>query len=282
MDPRLIDEAQDHAPVRDVASDQQNHGLEADLTIDRDTASRLGIPPQSIDNTLYDAFGQRQVSTIFTQLESVPRDTGGRARVLSRIRPTLDDIYVRLDRRGAGAAERLHHVSSKPRPRWSINHQGQFPASRSRSTWAAGTRSAMRLTRSSRPRAAIGLPASDPGRLPGNRAGVPGSLANEPILILAALVTVYIVLGVLYESYIHPITILSTLPSAGVGALLALMICRDGPQRDRADRDHSADRNRQEECDHDDRFRARGANAKKARLRARRSTRPACCASGRS
>ena len=128
----------------------------------------------------------------------------------------------------------------------------------------------------------IGMPASIQAAFQGTAAAFRASLTNEPLLILAALITVYIVLGVLYESYIHPITILSTLPSAGVGAILALMICGTGSQRHRAHRHHPADRYREEERDHDDRLRARGGAQAKASRRARRSTRPACCASGRS
>ena len=128
----------------------------------------------------------------------------------------------------------------------------------------------------------IGMPASIQTSFQGTAQAFQASLANEPLLILAALVTVYIVLGMLYESYIHPITILSTLPSAGVGALLALMICPHGFQRHRADRHHPADRHREEERHHDDRLRARGRAQGRASAAARRSTRRACCASGRS
>ena len=126
------------------------------------------------------------------------------------------------------------------------------------------------------------MPGSIVGSYSGDAARVRESLASQPLLILAALVTIYIVLGVLYESYIHPLTILSTLPSAGVGALLALMLFGQDLGVDRADRHHPADRHRQEERDHDDRLRARRRARRRACRRARRSTRPACCASGRS
>ena len=133
-----------------------------------------------------------------------------------------------------------------------------------------------------RPTHEIGLPASIQASFQGTAAAFQASLANEPLLILAALVTVYIVLGVLYESYIHPITILSTLPSAGVGALLALLLFAHRFRRHRAHRHHSADRHRQEERDHDDRLRARGRAQGGQAAATRPSTRPACCASGRS
>ena len=139
-----------------------------------------------------------------------------------------------------------------------VNHQGQFPAVTISFNWRRALRWATRSTRSTRRSQQIGLPASIEAAFQGTAQAFQASLSNEPILILAALITVYIVLGVLYESYIHPITILSTLPSAGVGALLALLICRSGFQRDRAHRHHPADRHREEERDHDDRLRARG------------------------
>ena len=208
-----------------MASDQQDGGLRRSLVIDRDTASRLGIAPQAIDDTLYDAFGQRQVSTIFTQLNQY--------RVVLEVAPrfqqdpeALKSIYVKSRLRRPGAAERVHAPATRARRRWPINHQGQFPRSRCRSTWRPASRSATPSAAIRGAERAIGLPPSIRASFQGTAQAFQASLANEPLLILAALITVYIVLGVLYESYIHPVTILSTLPSAGVGAILALLLCR--------------------------------------------------------
>ena len=164
-----------------------------------------------------------------------------------------------------------------------VNHQGQFVATTISFNLAPGNSLERRGEPPSTTRwTRLGVPATIHGSFQGTAQAFQQSLANEPFLILAALVAVYIVLGVLYESYIHPITILSTLPSAGVGAVLALMVVQHGVQHHRADRRHPADRHRQEERHHDDRFRARCRAHARADARARRSSRPACCASGRS
>ena len=184
---------------------------------------------------------------------------------------------------GAGAAQRVHARRADATRRWPSITRGSSRSSPSRSTSRPARRSATRCKAIEQAEAGARLAAR--ASRPASRArpqAFQASLANEPLLILAALVTVYIVLGVLYESYIHPITILSTLPSAGVGALLALLLCRHGAQRHRADRHHPADRHREEERDHDDRLRARGRAQGGQVAATRRSTRPACCASGRS
>ena len=193
------------------------------MQIDRDTASRLGILPQAIDDTLYDAFGQRQVSTIFTQLNQY--------HVVLEVDPqfqqnpeSLKHLYVKVQHRNAGAAFRIHPARSVNNTPLAINHQGQFPVVTSvlqpRPRSFAGRRHQSHRAAEKE----VGMPASIHTSFPGNRRRLPNSLSTEPWLILAAIVTVYIVLGVLYESYIHPITILSTLPSAGVGAILALLV----------------------------------------------------------
>ena len=208
-----------------MATDQQNDGWQAHLVIDRDTASRLGITPQMIDDTLYDAFGQRQISTMFTQLTSITwcwKSTPQFQRNPHDARRT--SIFAR-PRGGEVPLSAFTHFEPGTTP-LAVNHQGQFPAVTISFNLAPGD-SLGDAVDGDRQRAQANRHAGQhPGVVPGHGAAFQASLANEPLLILAALITVYIVLGVLYESYIHPVTILSTLPSAGVGAILALLICR--------------------------------------------------------
>ncbi len=220
--PRLLDKLRTLPELRDVASDQQNGGIKATVVIDRDTASRLGISPQMIDDTLYDAFGQRQISTIFTQLNQY--------HVVLEVEPrfrdnltSLKDIYVHSANGAEVPLASFAHFEPAEAP-LAINHQGQFPVVTLSFNLAPGISlgDAVRVIR--RVERQIGFPASIQANFQGTAQAFQNSLAHEPVLILAALVTVYIVLGVLYESYIHPITILSTLPSAGIGAILALLV----------------------------------------------------------
>ncbi|MBZ5644458.1 MAG: multidrug efflux RND transporter permease subunit [Acidobacteriia bacterium] len=222
--PRLLDKLRNLSQLTDVASDQQERGMQATLTIDRDTASRLGILPQTIDDTLYDAFGQRQVSTIFTQLNQY--------HVILEADPAfqqnpdaLKQIYVHSTNGTQVPLSAFTQYSSELTP-IAVNHQGQFPVVTLSFNLAQGVSLGQAVDAIKASQQDIGLPASVHAGFQGTAQAFQASLANEPILVLAALVTVYIVLGVLYESYIHPITILSTLPSAGVGALLALLITR--------------------------------------------------------
>jgi len=221
--PRLVAKLGTLPELRDVASDQQNGGLEASLVIDRDTASRLGITPQLIDDTLYDAFGQRQVSTIFTQLNQY--------HVVLEVAPryqqnpdALKDIYVRPPTGPPAPLSAFTHFEPATTA-LAANHQGQFPAVTLSFNLAPGVSLGDAVQAIQGAERDMGLPASIHAEFQGTAQAFQNSLSNEPLLILAALVTVYIVLGVLYESYIHPVTILSTLPSAGVGAILALLIC---------------------------------------------------------
>ena len=338
--PQMLAKLKQIPELRDVASDQQVGGLRATVVFDRETAYRLGITPSAIDQTLYDAYGQRQVSTIFTQLNQY--------HVVLEVAPgfassplSLRDLYIRTGmggtagsmgivsggsaaaqtfgpQSGAGASVASSSATSTNNPTIAsstafgvpaasstafpnggqvplsafthvemtsapitVNHQGQFPV--------------ITLSFNLPPEASLGdavnavnkvkedmhMPASVQAAFQGTAEAFEASLANEPILILAALVTVYIVLGVLYESYIHPITILSTLPSAGVGALLSSIFVPSGFQRHLADRNCPADRHREEERHHDDRF----CLERRARTKAcnpwTRSTRLACCASAR-
>jgi multidrug efflux pump len=269
--------------IRDVATDQQVSGLRLRVVFDRDTASRLGITPSMIDNTLYDAYGQRQVSTMFTQLNQY--------HVILEVKPgfqhnpvDMRDLFIRSASGSGGsglvsggsattfgfgpssasvaqlsagqnlgvpatgsagtafsggpAASSLvfsvggnqvplsafTHVEQQAVP-ITVNHQGQFPVVTLSFNLAPGASLGDAVNDVNRVKEELQMPASIQGAFQGTAEAFQASLANEPILILAALITVYIVLGVLYESYIHPITILSTLPSAGVGALLALYIC---------------------------------------------------------
>src|SRR5579871_531268 len=208
--------------LRDVASDQQTGGLRADLVIDRDTAARFGILPQAIDDTLYDAFGQRQVSTIFTQLNQY--------HVVLEVDPqfrqdpsALKDIYVKSITGTQVPLTAFSHFESS-KTSLTINHQGQFPVVTISFNLAPGESLGAATRRIAEVEQELGMPASVHPSFQGTAAAFQKSLSSEPWLILAALITVYIVLGVLYESYIHPLTILSTLPSAGVGAILSMIL----------------------------------------------------------
>jgi len=223
--PRFVDKLKAIPYLRDVASDQQTQGLQTRVVIDRDTASRLGITPQMVDDSLYDAFGQRQVLILFTQLNQY--------RVVLEVKPEfrnspqdVSEIYIRSSGGGKtplGTFTRLEQRMTS----LAINHQGQFPVVTVSFNLARGASLGEAVDAIAQARRELNLPASIQAGFQGTAQAFQASLKNEPLLILAALVTVYIVLGVLYESYIHPVTILSTLPSAGVGALLALMLTGD-------------------------------------------------------
>ncbi|MGA2465927.1 MAG: MdtB/MuxB family multidrug efflux RND transporter permease subunit [Thermodesulfobacteriota bacterium] len=222
--PRLVETLRARPELRDVSSDQQDKGLRVSVAIDRATASRFGITPQFIDDTLYDAFGQRQVSTIFTQLNQY--------RVVLSVKPDfkqgpdkLKTIYVRGTGGGQVPLSAVTQAAETTGP-LVINRQGQFPAVTLSFNPAPGGSLGEAVKAVESTTREMGLPASILGSFQGTAQAFQASLTHEPLLILAALVTVYIVLGVLYESYIHPITILSTLPSAGVGAVLALLAFR--------------------------------------------------------
>jgi len=209
--------------LADVASDLQTHGLGTALNFDRQTASRVGITAQSIDNTLYDAFGQRQVSTLFTQLNQY--------HVILEVQPqfsinpkNLHDIYIRSTSGGAVPLSAFTTTTTTSMPTL-ISHIGQFPATTVSFNLAPNASLGAAVDAIRNVEKQMPPPVAMQTSFQGTAEAFIASLSNEPLLILAALVTVYIVLGVLYESYIHPITILSTLPSAGVGALLALMVC---------------------------------------------------------
>jgi multidrug efflux pump len=220
--PVLVDELQTLPALRDVSSDQQDRGLASLLVIDRSTAARLGITPQVIVDTLYDAFGQRQVSTMFTQLNQY--------RVVLEVMPefqtgpqALQFLDIRSVTGGQVPLNVFTQFSETTTP-LVISRQGQFPAVTLSFNLAAGSSLGDAVTAIEQAAERIGLPASIHGSFQGTAQAFQASLGNETWLIMAALVTVYIVLGILYESYIHPLTILSTLPSAGVGALVALML----------------------------------------------------------
>ena len=223
--PKLLAKLRALPELLDVASDQQNRGLRADLVIDRDTASRLGILPQTIDDTLYDAFGQRQISTIFTQLNQyhVVLEVDPRFR---QNPDALKDIYVRSSNGTQVSLAAFTHFEPS-NASLTINHQGQFPVVTLSFNLKAGVSLGAATLAIEGAEREIGMPASIHSSFQGTAAAFRNSLSSEPWLILAAVVTVYIVLGVLYESYIHPVTILSTLPSAGVGAILALLLTRN-------------------------------------------------------
>jgi len=208
--------------LRDVNSDQQTHALEARIVIDRDTAARLGVQAQAIDDALYDAFGQRQVSTIYRPMNQY--------HVVMEVAPrfqqnpdALRDIYVRSKTGAEVPLSTFTHFEASNTP-LAVNHQGQFPAVTLSFNLAPGISLGQATEAIERVSRSMNLPASIRASFQGTAKAFQSSLASEPWLILAALISVYIVLGILYENLIHPITILSTLPSAGVGALLALLL----------------------------------------------------------
>ncbi|HEX9426084.1 MAG TPA: multidrug efflux RND transporter permease subunit [Pyrinomonadaceae bacterium] len=221
---RFVEKLKTLPQLQDVATDQQMHGSQTTLVIDRVTASRLGITPQVIDQTLYDAFGQRQVSTLFTQsnqyhviMETLPDFQKNPAK--------LQDLYVRSASGGSVPLSTFTHFESGSAP-LSINHQGQFPVVTISFNLATNASLGEATAAIEQAQKELGMPPSIQAEFQGTAASFKASLTNEPLLILAAIITVYLVLGVLYESYIHPLTILSTLPSAGVWAILALLLFR--------------------------------------------------------
>ena len=218
---RLLERLKTVPQLRDVATDQQNQAAEVNVVIDRDTASRLGVSTSAIDNTLYDAFGQRLVSIMFTQLNQY--------HVVLEVQPSfrvdpdsLKSIYV-AGTSGQVPLSAIAHFETGTGP-LALNHQGQFPAVTFSFNLGGRYSLGEAVAAINVAAAEIGMPASIQMRFQGTARAFEASQANEGWLILAAIITVYIVLGVLYESYIHPVTILSTLPSAGVGAILALNI----------------------------------------------------------
>jgi len=222
---KLLEKMRTLPNIRDANTDQQNKGLESKLVVDRDTASRLGLSAQAIDEVLYDSFGQRDVSTMYTSLNQY--------FVVMEVDPryqqnpdSLRGIYVRASNGNevplsAFAKLQLNNTTL------AVNHQGQFPSITLSFNLAPGASLGDAVDQINRAEAEIGMPSSVQGSFAGTAQAFQASMANMPFLILAALVTVYIVLGMLYESYIHPITILSSLPSAGVGAMLALLVTHE-------------------------------------------------------
>jgi hydrophobic/amphiphilic exporter-1 (mainly G- bacteria), HAE1 family len=222
--PKLLAKMQSLPELRDVASDQETAGTTLTLTFDRDQASRYGLTAQTIDDTLYDAFGQRQIAQYFTQLSSY--------EVIMEVLPslqkdlaTLDKIFVKSPTTGGETPlSAFARWTTTPIQPLSISHQGQFPATTISFNLAPGVALGQATDAIQRVQDELKLPASITTSFQGTAQAFQDSLSSVPLLILAALVVVYLILGILYESYIHPITILSTLPSAGVGALAMLML----------------------------------------------------------
>ncbi len=236
--PQMLARLQKLPELSDAASDQQSLGLQAKLIFDRNTASRLGISTSTIDQTLYDAYGQREVSTLFTQLNQY--------HVVLEVIPGFDKNPANLSNlfiKAATGAASIESSSAFPNGGQiplntfakvetttvpiTVNHQGQFPVVTLSFNLAPSTSLGDAIQAVDKVKADLNMPPSIDAAYQGTAQAFQASLANEPILISAALITVYLVLGILYESYIHPLTILSALPSAGVGALLALIICRN-------------------------------------------------------
>jgi HAE1 family hydrophobic/amphiphilic exporter-1/multidrug efflux pump len=221
--PRLLAKLKSLPELQDVATDQQTSATSVTMRIDRDTAARFGIQPQVIDDTLYDAFGQRQVAQYFTQLSQY--------HVVLEVDPSfqadptsLEKIYVKSPITGEQVPLSVFVAFDTDKTNaLSISHQGQFPAVTLSFNLSPGTALGQAVDAIQRAQAELGAPVSLVGSFQGAAQAFQASLSTQPYLIAAALVVVYLILGMLYESYIHPITILSTLPSAGVGALLILM-----------------------------------------------------------
>jgi multidrug efflux pump len=220
--PRLLDKLKGLSQLRDQNSDQQDKGLQAMLVVDRDTASRMGVTAETLDNALYDAFGQRQVSTIYRPLNQY--------HVVMEVAPqfqqtpeSLQNIYLHSTTGTAIPLAAFTHYEPSNTP-LAVNHQGQTPSVTISFNLAPGVSLGQATEAIENVQREIGFPPTIQASFQGTAAAFQDSLSSEPVLILTALITVYIVLGMLYESYIHPITILSTLPSAGVGALLALLL----------------------------------------------------------
>ncbi len=225
--PKLVDQLRQSPELTDIASDLEQQGLTLNLVIDRATAARFGITPATVDNALYDLFGQRIISTIYTQ--------SNQSRVIMEAAPDLQTslaglstIYLPTAQTTTGQVplSAIVHVEEHAGP-LAIEHLGQFPATTISFDTAPGSSLGAAVTAIRQAEKDIALPDSFITAFQGAAAALESSLSNELLLVLAAIVTVYIVLGVLYESFIHPITILSTLPSAGVGALVALLIAGD-------------------------------------------------------
>jgi hydrophobe/amphiphile efflux-1 (HAE1) family protein len=221
--PRILEQMRKLPMLRDVATDQQDGGLTATLTIDRDQAARFGIEPQTIDDTLYDAFGQRQVTQYFTQLNSyhlileVPPELQGDVK-------TLDKLYVKSSTGAAVPLSTFVKFDTKPVVPLSISHQSQFPAVTLSFNLAQGASLGEAVSAVQSMVGKMNAPATLHGSFQGTAQAFQSSLSSQPLLIAAALIAVYIILGMLYESFVLPLTILSTLPSAGVGALLLLYV----------------------------------------------------------
>jgi hydrophobe/amphiphile efflux-1 (HAE1) family protein len=222
---KLLAKLRTEPELADVASDQQQNGLQVSVNVDREKASRLNVLPQAIDDTLYDAFGQRQIATIFTQLNQyrVILEVDAQFR---QTPASLDKIYVKSTTGQMIPLTTFATVQAGSAP-LSIVHEGQFPAVTLSFNLVPGRSLGEAVDAINRATGEIGLPDTVATSFSGSAAEFRSSLTSEPVLILAAILVIYIVLGVLYESYIHPLTILSTLPSAGVGALLAMIVCRD-------------------------------------------------------
>jgi Cation/multidrug efflux pump len=223
--PKLVNKLRDYPQIKDPTSDQQFRGLQENVVIDRDAAARLGIQPQAVDSTLYSAFGQRQVSIIYTQQNQY--------HVVLEVDPkfqldpsSLDKVYVKSNSGNQVPLSTIAHFELANTP-LSVNHQEQFPCVTVSFNTAPGVSLGEATQIIERTARQLGMPSGIRGRFAGTAQVFQASLSTQPLLILTALIAVYIVLGMLYESLIHPLTILSTLPSAGLGALLALLVTGD-------------------------------------------------------
>ncbi len=253
---KVLEQMRKLPQIADVSSDLESSGLSSNVEVDRDTASRLGLTAQAVDSALYDAFGQRQVSTMYKSINQYHVVLALQQQWWSSP-DFLEKIYVQTPRGTDVPLSAFAHFSEGITP-ISLPHQGQFPSATMSFNLPANVPLSDAVLAIQKAEEEMGMPASITGKFAGTAKAFQDSLSSQPVLILTALCAVYIVLGILYESLIHPLTIISTLPSAGFGRPDRAGHLRYGPEHHRLDRHHSADRHREEERDHDDRFRARG------------------------
>ena len=277
--PRVLDTALGSFPRSPTSAPTSRiPGLSSNVIIDRDTASRLGLTAQAVDSALYDAFGQRQVSVMYKSINQYHVVLALAAAMVGE--SGFSQYHLRPDASRHSTFLYPRYALHQGITPISLPHQGQFPATTYSFNLTEGIALSDAVTAINRAEVEMGLPANITGKFAGTAQAVSGIAPESADLIGTALLAVYIVLGMLYESLIHPLTIISTLPSAGVGALMAMVLFKSKLDIVAHDRNYSADRHRQEECDHDDRFRSGGRAQRRTEYARSHLSGLVCCASG--